>query len=418
MDAAADVTRIAGIGRTFASHLRARGIATVGDLRTRLATPDLRRVLAWETGISERKLETWFLLARGESRPAAAAEPAPSEPAPLAVPPAEVVRIEPNDGLSGAESNEIAAEPIDVVPESPAPPEPGPAEPPVPPVLEPIVDDAAREREEGLDSSLAMTFAPIDTTPILESVGRLRTFSLAVLALALVALASAVSMSVSRGERKASSDPLLSAGASSVAHLERANALFREGDAAAAEGEYRLALALDPSSVEARVQLGRSLHRQRKFAEAVAELRAAIEMRDDVAAAHYYLSGALLGEKDAPGALAAARRAAALDPAFPWSYYNIALAWDAIENAPPLPAVEHRSAVRALVLDLETSEGDGLAQTVRLLERLTGHAESAGPEAMPGAIETVRDAWRRFGEREGLIQSASPQPADAVGDGR
>lgn len=414
MDAAADVTRVAGIGRTFASHLRARGIVTVGDLRTRLATADLRRVLAWETGISERKLETWFRLSQGDPAPARTLSVPDPAPAP------EPVRIAPNDGLSGAESNEIAADPLDVAEPAPLPAEPFDAVPEraAPVVLDPIVDDAARESAPAALPDPAMSFAPIDTAPILRSVGRLRTFSLAVLALALVALASAISMSVSRGERPAGPDPLLSAGASSVAHLERANTLFREGRADEAEGEYRLALALDPGSVEARVQLGRSLHRQRKFAEAVAELRAAIELRDDVAAAHYYLSGALLGQKDAPGALAAARRAAALDPAFPWSYYNIALAWDAIDDAPRLAAVEHRSAVRALLLDLETAQGDGFAQTVRLLERLTGRAESPGAEAMPGASETVRDAWRHWGEREGLLASASPQPGDAVGDGR
>ena len=209
MDAAQAVTRIAGIGRTFASHLRARGITTVGELRARLATPEMRRVLAWETGISERKLETWHRLAQDEPAPPPDAAPSPPPVSPEPVP--ARATIVPSDGLSGAESTEIAEDPI-AGDEPPAEP-PAAAEPPAPPELAPIVDESLLVPTPAPPDAAALS-APVDPTPLLRSVGRMRTFSLAVLAAALVTLATAISLRVPSGAENVAPDPLLSAGAS------------------------------------------------------------------------------------------------------------------------------------------------------------------------------------------------------------
>ncbi len=384
MAASASVTRIAGIGRTFASRLKAHGIETAAHLRERLASLESRRLFAWESGISVRRLETWCRLAAAieeeEKKKSSAAESAdPLGP-----------RIPPSDGLSTAESAELseglsAAADADAAVREPAL----------------VIDDAAPGVDE-IDPAPAF----IDSTSLLRSIGRLRTVALGVLAIALLALASAITVRHFAAPGRPG-EKLLNAGLSPLSHVERGSALLREGKAAEAEAEFRLALAIDPRTVEARVELGRALLRQRRLADAVAELRAAIEMRTDVAAAHYYLSSALLAQNDPAAALAAARRAASLDPTFPWSYYNMALAWDEIEDAPPLSPTEHRAAVRALVADIETAEGTGLAQTARLLSRLAGGPPAAGlprgDERDPlKEDETLRAAWRRWAEGAGL----------------
>ena len=107
------------------------------------------------------------------------------------------------------------------------------------------------------------------------------------------------------------------------AELEDALAL-EDADPAAAEEAYRRALRLDPSLVDAAVNLGRLLHERGDAREAGALFRQALVHAPSDPMIHYNLALAL---EDTTGPAAAAEhyeRALTLDPDFADAHYNLA----------------------------------------------------------------------------------------------
>jgi len=85
-------------------------------------------------------------------------------------------------------------------------------------------------------------------------------------------------------------------------------------DSAAAQAEYRAALAVDPGSAPAHFALGVSLEQEKRYAEAQAELARATELAPDDTAAWVALGAARAGAGDRANALAAYDTALKLAP--------------------------------------------------------------------------------------------------------
>lgn len=101
-----------------------------------------------------------------------------------------------------------------------------------------------------------------------------------------------------------------------------AEAHYRSGNLEAAEKWYKEALIRDPGYVPGRRNLGATLTRQGKFADAISVLEAAGED----AASLNNLGEALLGQGNYAAAEAALRRAVTLDPDSPEAFNNLATA--------------------------------------------------------------------------------------------
>jgi tetratricopeptide (TPR) repeat protein len=66
---------------------------------------------------------------------------------------------------------------------------------------------------------------------------------------------------------------------------------------------FRTALSVDPLDADTRIELGATLYRAGRFAEAEAEIRRVLEISPSYAGAHYFLGGALLARGQAQAAL-------------------------------------------------------------------------------------------------------------------
>ena len=109
-------------------------------------------------------------------------------------------------------------------------------------------------------------------------------------------------------------------------HLNLGALALRQGDAVAAEREFRLALARQPQFVPARVNLADALRMQGREPESEAELRAALAIVPDSGDVHHALGMALVRQRRYDEALVALERAAQLQPAQPQYAYVYAIA--------------------------------------------------------------------------------------------
>ena len=109
-------------------------------------------------------------------------------------------------------------------------------------------------------------------------------------------------------------------------HLNLGALALRQGDAVAAEREFRLALVRQPQFVPARVNLADALRVQGREPESEAELRAALEIVPDSGDVHHALGMALVRQRRYDEALVALERAAQLQPAQPQYAYVYAIA--------------------------------------------------------------------------------------------
>ena len=110
------------------------------------------------------------------------------------------------------------------------------------------------------------------------------------------------------------------------AHLNLGMLALRQGDAEAAEREFRIAVARQPQFVPARVNLADALRAQGREPESEAELRAALAIVPEGADLHHALGMALVRQRRYDEALAALARAAQLQPAQPRYAYVYAIA--------------------------------------------------------------------------------------------
>jgi Flp pilus assembly protein TadD len=86
--------------------------------------------------------------------------------------------------------------------------------------------------------------------------------------------------------------------------------------------QLRHAVAIAPTSAQARLKLGTALLRSGSAAQAEAELRRALEIDPECAGAWVNLGGIQLGRWDFAGAVESNRRAAACDPKLLAAHYN------------------------------------------------------------------------------------------------
>jgi tetratricopeptide (TPR) repeat protein len=122
---------------------------------------------------------------------------------------------------------------------------------------------------------------------------------------------------------------------------------FEKEDAEAAQKAYEQAIAIDPSLLDARINLGRLLHEGRRFANAEQVYREAVQAcgRDPVL---LYNLGVLLDDMDRKAeAVVAYEAALAGDPGLADGHYNLALLYEKLRK--PKDAIRHMARYRALV---------------------------------------------------------------------
>jgi tetratricopeptide (TPR) repeat protein len=119
------------------------------------------------------------------------------------------------------------------------------------------------------------------------------------------------------------------------------------GAFAEAKAAYRRATQIDPTHVEAQINLGRLLHADGQVADAASHYRRAVAAAPDNATAHFNLGVALqdLGRREQ--AIEAYRQAVSVDPAFADAHYNLAQLYEKSGNK--AAAIRHLARYKALV---------------------------------------------------------------------
>jgi tetratricopeptide (TPR) repeat protein len=110
------------------------------------------------------------------------------------------------------------------------------------------------------------------------------------------------------------------------AHYREANGLGNSGRVGDAEAQYREAVRLWPSFVEARANLGLALATQARWGDAIAELKDAVRVKPAYAEAHAYLGFALAGAGRLPEAIEQYEEALRIEPGAAEVHYNLAAA--------------------------------------------------------------------------------------------
>jgi Tfp pilus assembly protein PilF len=102
------------------------------------------------------------------------------------------------------------------------------------------------------------------------------------------------------------------------------DALAARGETDAAEQRYRMALEIDPDSMEAHFNLGVALASRRQFSTAIEHFRAALAKQPDWAQAHFNLASALAGMGDNDAAVNEYREALRVVPDYVEAHNNLA----------------------------------------------------------------------------------------------
>lgn len=113
-----------------------------------------------------------------------------------------------------------------------------------------------------------------------------------------------------------------------------------------AQQAYHQALALEPTNVEAHVNLGRLYHDARDYPKAEAHYRAAARHAPDDPVPHYNLGVLLEDRGQRAAAIQAYRSALERDPEFADAHYNLGLLYDAMGRR--AQAITHLRAARKL----------------------------------------------------------------------
>lgn len=113
-----------------------------------------------------------------------------------------------------------------------------------------------------------------------------------------------------------------------------------------ARDAYRRALELDPSHIDARLNLGRLLHEAGQLAAAEAHYRAAIDQRPDDGTAWFNLGVSLEDQGRHADAVEAYRLAIELEPTSPDAYYNLGHLYERLDR--PSLALRYLSLYRRL----------------------------------------------------------------------
>ncbi len=112
---------------------------------------------------------------------------------------------------------------------------------------------------------------------------------------------------------------------SAAAHYNLGLAYTAVGKMTSAEGAYRRAVELDPTLLEAWVNLAGTLLLQWRFEECLEASRKAVELRDDLPVVHFNMGQAYLYLGDADGLVECNRRVLELDSDHPAANYFLAV---------------------------------------------------------------------------------------------
>ena len=117
-------------------------------------------------------------------------------------------------------------------------------------------------------------------------------------------------------------------------------------DPAAAEDAYRQALEIDPTMVDARLNLGRLLHEAGRTVEAEGHYRSALETRPDDPTALFNLGVALQDLGRPAEAAEVYEKALEIDPALADAHYNLAVVYEELDRKKA--AIRHLKAYKLL----------------------------------------------------------------------
>lgn len=135
-------------------------------------------------------------------------------------------------------------------------------------------------------------------------------------------------------------------GAAGAARAFQEGLALEDQDGVAAAAAYRRALTLDPSWVDAWVNLGRLVHESGDAEEATRLCRRALELAPEDPVIHFNLALALEDSKGPEAAIEHYDRALALDPDFADAHYNLASLYEGLGRG--VDALRHYHAYKKL----------------------------------------------------------------------
>jgi tetratricopeptide (TPR) repeat protein len=347
-DRSDSVLDLPGIGAGYRRLLARAGISTTVALRERSATAEDRKVLSWQTGISEALLDKWYRASFAQRE----ARPAPED-----------------EGLTERETEFIS----------------GP--------------------QRGAHAIGRAWGAPGLGRRVFDAIGEHRLFAIGTMGIAAVLLLAGFVAYV-RGLSRRSDLPgavALDSRASSpkaAAHDPRAVEANREGERLLSAGDLdsareRLeeAVRVDPSVPDAWLNLGRVLLRRKELDRAEACLIRAAELAPRAVPPLYCLAHVAMERREWARAAALCREALALDPAFRFSWFDLGILAHVGSGEVVLSAGERKPVIRALVEELQESEAAEAALVMAALAGLSG----AGPPPDDAA------GWLAWWEEQGRL---------------
>jgi tetratricopeptide (TPR) repeat protein len=161
------------------------------------------------------------------------------------------------------------------------------------------------------------------------------------------------------------------------AHLNLGNALGKKGRPEEAIAEYREAIRLKEDYAEAHANLGRTLEAKGQLDEAIAEYREAVRIKQDFPEAHFSLGNALIAMGQLEGAIAEYREALRFKKDFPEAHTNLGTALRAMGQLEGAIA-EYREAIHLKedYAEAHANLGAALAAKSQLDEAIAEYREA------------------------------------------